>query len=267
MRWIKRLSLAVAASVAVVTAGFWVVYFEPDPGESAPAVLVSVDRTLFNAVGLNRLTYVRHLRRQGLRPVLVSFPDAGEPIDLEGLFTGIDGLVLTGGGDVAAGRYGGDPSLTIDVDPARDAFEIGLLEIARQRGLPLLGLCRGAQLMNVYRGGSIGDMRDEPETYALHHDAFDRHDVTFTDDSRLARIYGQTTVGEATSWHGQYVERPGDAVRITGRAGDGLPEAIEIDGERFAIGVQWHAEMPPWVDEHEPLFKAYANAVRQTSTK
>ena len=186
---------------------------------------------------------------------------------MEELFNGVDGLVLTGGGDVAAVRYGGNPAITIGVDPRRDAFEIGLLEIARQRELPLLGLCRGAQLMNVYRGGSLGDMRDDAATYELHHDAFDRHTVTFSKDSRLAAIYGRTTVGNATSWHGQFVERTGEAVRITGRADDGLPEAIEIDGARFAVGVQWHAEMPPWVDAHDPLFAAYADAVRQASTK
>jgi len=267
MRFLKLTLALVLLTPFIALPGVFLVYYEPHPGDDAPRVLVSVDRTAWNRVGLNQLTYVRHLRRQGLSPVLVSFPDPGEPINLEGLFENIDGLVLTGGGDVAAERYGGDPSVTRGVITARDAFETGLLDVARQRQLPLLGLCRGAQLLNVYRGGTLGDMRDNDKLFSRHRNAFARHDVQLAPESRLAMIYGDTTVTDATSWHGQFVDRPGEGIRVSATADDGIPEAIEAEGSRFVVGVQWHAEMPPWVDAHDPLFEAYADAVRQASTK
>lgn len=244
---------------ALAVAVLFALYYVPDPGAGAPRVLVSVDRTVWNAVGLNRLTYVRKLRLAGLSTVLVRFPRDGELSPR--LFDDVDGLVLSGGGDVAAARYGGDASVTRDVDPARDAFEFALLERAESQSLPILGLCRGAQLMNVYRGGTLGDFRGEPR-YALHHNAFDGHAVTFAGGSVLAEIYGTERLAEVATWHGQHVDEPGRGVLVTGHARDGIPEAIEVDGDSFMIGVQWHAEMPPWDEQQEQLFAAFADAVR-----
>lgn len=254
------LGLALTAAVLAVLALF-AVYYVPDPGQGAPRVLVSVDRTLWNDVGLNRLTYVRKLRLAGLSPVLAEFPVEGEPSP--DLLDDIDGLVLTGGGDVAAVQYGGDPAVTLDVKPARDAFELGLLEMAEARTLPILGLCRGAQLMNVHRGGTLGDFRDEPR-FGVHRNALEGHAVVIEAGSRLADIYGTGRLDEVTTWHGQHVAAPGRGVVIAARSPDGIPEAIEVTDVPFMLGVQWHAEMPPWDEQQERLFVAFADAVRNT---
>ena len=246
-------------AVAIGIVALFVVFYVPSPGDTAPRVLVSVDRTLWNGLGLNRLTYVRKLRLAGLQTVLVEFPEDGELPG--GLLDDVDGLVLTGGGDVAAERYGGDPAVTIGVKPARDAFELALLEAAKKKSVPVLGLCRGAQLLNVYLGGTLGDFRDEPR-FSIHRNAFEGHAIALEPDSRLAGMYGAERLAEVTTWHGQHVAEPGRGVVMTAFSPDGIPEAIEVEGDWFALGVQWHPEMPPWDKEQERLFDGFAEVVR-----
>jgi putative glutamine amidotransferase len=259
----RRILIRILGIALLVTglagAALFAAFHVPDPA-SAPRVLVSVDETLWNTFGLNRLTYVRKLRLAGVQPVLVSFAEDGE-VDA-GLFDDIDGLVLTGGGDVAASLYGGDPAVTRAVRPDRDAFELALLEVATSKSLPVLGLCRGAQLINVQRGGTLGDFRDQP-AYDVHHRAFAGHSVTIESGSRLADIYGTDRLDAVTTWHGQHVDQPGRGIEITASGPDGIPEAIEVGGEPFMLGVQWHAEMPPWDRQQEALFVAFADAVRR----
>ena len=181
----------------------------------------------------------------------------------------IAGFVIGGGNDIDPAIYGGDVSASRSVDPLRDEFELEVLELAARRGTPVMGICRGAQLMNVWLGGTLGDFRDDNDRFAQHRNAFTDHPVRLEPDSALARIYGSTAIDEVTTWHGQHVDRPGAGVAIVGYARDGTPEAIEVDGPVFAIGVQWHAEVPPWDRRQDALFEAYAEAVRarQASTK
>lgn len=246
--------------------------YEPNPSGDAPVVLVSVDRSLWNRLGLNRLTYVATLRRAGLRTSVREFPADVDKTQTVELPADIAGVVLTGGGDVAAERYGSNPATSFDVKPARDAFELALLDQARRRGLPVLALCRGAQLLNVFRGGTLGQFRDDEARFARHRNALQGHAVELEPGSRLAAIYAATNIPEVTTWHGQHVETPGEGVAIVGHAPDGTPEAIEIgeSGGRFVVGVQWHAEVPPWDALQSRLFEAYARAViasRQAVTK
>lgn len=261
----------VATAALAVAAGAFVIY-EPNPAEGAPSVLVSVDRSLWNRLGFNRFTYIATLREAGLRTIVREFPADVEAAASASLPPGVSGLVLTGGGDVAAGRYGGNPHTSLDVDPARDAFEIAVLTQAQSRNLPVLGLCRGAQLLNVFRGGTLGQFRDDEDRYARHRNALVGHAVELDPGSLLADIYGRSTIPEITTWHGQYVAMPGAGLRIVGRAPDGTPEAIETTDprDRFVVGVQWHAEVPPWDELQSRLFEAFARAVtasRQASTK
>lgn len=256
-----KLVVLLIAVVVLALAGIRAVYHVPEPGAGAPRVLVAVDRTLWNALGLNNVTHVRKLRLAGLRPVLVSYGEDGA-VDAA-LFDGVGGLVLSGGGDVAAERYGGNPAVVRGVKPARDGFELGLLQLAEQRGLPVLGLCRGAQLLNVFYGGTLGDFRSDTPRFRRHRNAFRGHAIEFDAGSQLARIYGAPRLNEVTTWHGQYVAAPGQGFVISGRGPDGTPEAIEYrGGDRFMIGVQWHPEMPPWDATQAPLFDAFADAVR-----
>jgi len=200
------------------------------------------------------------LREAGLEPVTIDYRDVA---DVDELFDGVRGLVITGGGDVGARHYDGDADVTRGVVPRRDTFELSLLEAAHEKSMPILGLCRGAQLLNVYRGGTLGDFRADEERYARHQRPGPGHPVSLEPGSRLAGIYGAERIDSVVSWHGQYVARAGRAVDIVAFSPDGTPEAFEVRGEDAAwmTGVQWHAEFPLWDEGQQALFDAFATAV------
>jgi putative glutamine amidotransferase len=164
----------------------------------------------------------------------------------------IDGLVLTGGADIDPAFYGQQAHAeTVDTVPERDAFEIALTRAAIERDLPVLGICRGMQLINVARGGTLLQHLPEHYGHSEHRRAigsFDGadHDVRLIEGTLAARAAGET--GHATkSHHHQGIDRLGDGLTISGRSAlDDLPEAIEWeDGpshRRFVLGVQWHPE-------------------------
>ena len=163
----------------------------------------------------------------------------------------LDGLIITGGSDVDPSFYGAErePHTTGTV-PERDAFEIALALGAMRRDLPLLGVCRGMQVMNVARGGTL--IQHLPlslghEDHCRSHGSFDNadHDVRLAEGSLASRAAGELT--HATkSHHHQGIDRLGDGLEITGWATvDDLPETIEDTSCRFALGVQWHPEADP----------------------
>jgi putative glutamine amidotransferase len=182
----------------------------------------------------------------------------------------LDGLILAGGADIDPAAYGETVhSETRGTVPERDDFEIALARRALERDLPLLGICRGMQLMNVAAGGTL--LQHLPESHGHHEHrrnpgSFDGadHDVRLTDGSLAARAAGE--VHHATkSHHHQGVDRIGDGLEVTGwSAIDELPEAFEAPDRRFALGVQWHPE----ADETSRLIAALvteADAARNGS--
>jgi len=190
-------------------------------------------------------------------PALVAEPD--EALDV------LDGLLLIGGADIDPATYGAEPHPeTSETVPERDAFEIALAERAIERGIPLLGICRGMQLMNVARGGTLH--QHLPEQFGHHEHlrargSFDGadHDVRLTPGSLAARAAGEELHG-TKSHHHQGVDRLGEGLVVTGVAElDGLPEAIEVPGDGFALGVQWHPE----ADERSRLVGALVEAARE----
>lgn len=159
-----------------------------------------------------------------------------------------DALVLAGGGDVHPRWYGraGEITACKEVDEARDQFELELVEQARSRRLPILGICRGSQLLNVAFGGTlIADI--EAAGYRNHRtgDPVQRlHPVNVVPGSFLSSVLG-TVNGDANTFHHQAVENPGLGLRISARAHDGVAECVElekVDGSPFTLGVQWHPE-------------------------
>lgn len=260
----KRRRGALFAVVAIAAfALLALAFYEPDPGPDAPRVLVSVDRTLWHRLGLSRLTYLRALRRAGLSPVLVDYAAMDDPASpAEALLDGVQGLVVSGGGDVDPTLYGDSLVPGVDVNRRRDQFEIGLLAEAERRGLPVLGICRGAQLINVYKGGTLGDMRSDTERFGRHRRLRGGHAVQLVPDSRLAAILGTNALPTVVTYHGQYVDQPGEDVTIVAYAEDGTPEAIEIRGAGTfgMLGVQWHAEVSPWDPHQARLFAAFRDA-------
>lgn len=191
--------------------------------------------------------YVDAVQRAGglalILPVdALAVEDPSEMLDL------IDGLVLAGGADIDPGSYGeqAHPE-TADTAPERDVFEIALTRAAIERDLPVLGICRGMQLINVARGGTL--LQHLPERFGHHEHrrvvgSFDGadHDVLLSEGSLAARAAGE--VRHATkSHHHQGVDRLGEGLTVSGVSTlDDLPEAIELPDRRFVLGVQWHPE-------------------------
>jgi putative glutamine amidotransferase len=176
---------------------------------------------------------------QGAGGTAVLLPPGSEPEEVLGF---VDGLILTGGADI------GD-------EPSRDRFELELAQLAMERDVPLLGVCRGMQVMNVARGGTL--IEHIPDTVG-HEDhrrvlgAFGDHDVRLADGSLVARVAGAAVV-PTKSHHHQGIDSVGDGFEVTGWATmDELPEAIEDTTRTFALGVQWHPE----ADDTSPFIRA-----------
>lgn len=190
--------------------------------------------------------YLDVLRSVGAVPWVVPLaPDDQEILaDIAGC---LDGLMLTGGSDVEPSRYGElKHPLCGDPDPDRDVTELALLRLAADRGLPVLGICRGLQVLNVAAGGSLYQDIPTQVPAALRHDfAPNRtslpHEVTVAPGSRLAGILGETVVA-VNSLHHQAVKELGPGLRASAYAPDGVIEAVEAAGDRFVVGVQWHPE-------------------------
>jgi putative glutamine amidotransferase len=180
--------------------------------------------------------------------------------DVAGVCDWLSGVVVTGGQDVHPACWGGDTAVVRPVDPrtdpmvhdaARDEYELTLVRTALERGIPVLGVCRGMQVLNVALGGTL--VADLPASDVAHlspegapTDGSHDHVVTFEPGSVVADLLGVSAV--TNSWHHQAVDRCGAGLVVTGRARDGVVEAVEIPGEPV-LGVQWH---PEWTASHEP---------------
>jgi putative glutamine amidotransferase len=178
--------------------------------------------------------YVEALVAAGARPVLLAGSHAVDLLDV------VDGLVLTGGGDLDPALYGGDPDAAADVDRARDDAEIALVRAAAQARIPLLGVCRGAQVLAVAFGGRLTDG-------VAHIDPHTGHPVSTRAGSEVHRLVGDRAVTSAL--HRQAITEPGTPWRATAWAEDGTVEAIEWSaGDWDVLGVQWHPELA-WHDD------------------
>lgn len=204
--------------------GFW----------EAPAALLS-------------FAYVAAIQTAGGMAVMIP-PDPELERDPDQILDQLDGLILAGGADIDPATYGEDPHPeTGKTVPERDSFEIALARRACERDLPVLGICRGMQLLNVAFGGTL--LQHLPEEFG-HEDhrrvpgSFDGsdHDVRLTVGSLAARAAGEE-VHVTKSHHHQGIAELGDGLQVTGVSTiDDLPEAIEAPGRRFVLGVQWHPE-------------------------
>lgn len=200
-------------------------------------------------------TYVRTLENLGALPVLIPLQMSDET--LRGIFERLDGLLLPGGEDIDPAQYDEERHAQLgSTDSERDRTELLLARWAIESGMPLLGVCRGVQVMNVACGGSlIQDLTSEAPTLQKHDffpPTFERfrisHQVAIEPDSRLARSLGQ--VHEVNSMHHQGINRLGSALRVVAIAEDGLAEALEVPELPFAVGVQWHPEELAKTDRH-----------------
>ena len=207
---------------------------------------------------------------------------AGSPAltDIDALLEVADGILLTGGrANVHPSFYGVEPDPAYEpYDIPRDELALALIKTWVERGVPLLGLCRGFQEMNVAYGGTLHpEIRDLPgrmnhrmprlENGEIHPDMEvvygDRHDVRLTPGGVFAKLYGCETI-RVNSLHGQGILKPGERVVVEGVADDGTIEAISIaDAPGFALGVQWHAEYKANLHPiNRTLLQAFGEAVK-----
>jgi putative glutamine amidotransferase len=197
--------------------------------------------------------YLAALREAGVEPVRAT---PGCPLDS---LHGCQGLLLAGGNDVDPARYGQSRHPQTDPDPERDALEFRLLGEALSSGLPVLAICRGMQLFNVAHGGTLHQhiqghqVRGSDPSLAAHQ-------VTVETGTRLAWILGEGPHG-VNSRHHQAVDQPGTALVVSARAPDGVVEALEVPGARFAIAVQWHPEDMPSAAAQRELFRRFAESL------
>jgi putative glutamine amidotransferase len=206
-------------------------------------------------------SYVDAVQRAGAMALLLA-PDPALTENPDEVLDRIDGLMLAGGADIEPAAYGADAHAeTIGSVPERDAFEVSLVRRALERDLPLLAICRGMQLMNIAYGGTLHQHLPE----LLRHDEHRRvlgsfdgadHDVRLAPGSLAARAAGEE-LHATKSHHHQGVDRVGEGLVVTGWSQiDDLPEALELQGNRFALGVQWHPE----ADETSRLIGALVSA-------
>lgn len=213
-----------------------------------------------------RLTaaYVTALESAGLIPLIV--PPLSSADAAAAVLDSVSGLVLTGGEDVDPARYGEQRHEKVrTVNSARDATEAALVEEARARGIPVLAICRGIQILNVALGGTlVQDIPSECRTDIDHDDEGARnsrtHEVSIEPGSLIAKAVGTEHVS-VNSFHHQSVKRVADGMKVTARSPDGVIEGIEsTEDDWWVMAVQWHPE--EMTDSAEPwdrgLFKAFA---------
>ena len=213
------------------------------PVIGVPAALEQARWTVWDAeANLSPRSYTIALAGAGAHQVILPADDAVAAAPEEALDL-LDGLLVAGGGDISPTLYG-EPvrDETTGVRPARDGLEIGLMRAALDRDMPLLGICRGMEMLNVVRGGTLVQEIADKEAHLRNPGEFTTHEVELEPGSLAARAAGAKRIA-VRSHHHQGLGELGDGLAITGRSvGDGVAEAIEDPERAFALGVLWHAE-------------------------
>lgn len=219
----------------------------------------------------HRKTYVDAILRAGGAPLLI--PPVQDEDTLRVLYERLDGVLFAGGGDIEPVHYGHDPHARLGmIDAMRDDAELPMARWAVVEGMPVLGICRGLQVLNVALGGTL--WQDIPSQIAseLHHNlSYERedwthlaHEMRITPDSRLRRLLGVDTM-TINSLHHQSVREIATGLRAVAWAPDGVIEALEGTGEQFVVGVQCHPEAlqastdPRW----QAVFAAFVQSCAQ----
>lgn len=211
-----------------------------------------------------RHTFIDAVIRAGGAPIILPLSNDHEVIDR--MSEQLDGLMLSGGNDIHPNTYGEEPYDDLfDLSILRDRVEGRLLDNAIKRNIPVIGICRGMQFINIHNGGTLYQdiVKDLP--HALDHELSTKakteehraHHVHIEKDSKLYSLVGKDILDTNTHHH-QAIKKLGDGLKIAAKSPDGIVEAIETDDDRFIIGVQGHPESlhqiePTW----EKLFKAF----------
>ena len=233
------------------------------------APLIAVTGSLLDASGdrpervaLNA-AYLRAIEEAGAIPWLV--PPGASTDTVRATIDRCDGLMLTGGADISPARYGEPLDGSTGISEPRDAMEFTALAYALGRGIPLLAICRGLQVLNVALGGSLWqDLPSQRPSNIAHRQPEDRHIATHQvrvgPTSKLAAALGATDI-TTNSMHHQGINRLGEGLCPTAWTADSLIEGIELPNHPFALGVQWHPEeLTPTHEHARRLFAAFLEA-------
>lgn len=211
--------------------------------------------------------YVYAILEAGGVPVLIPSMLADGRWDV--LYERLDGVVFSGGGDIAAEYFNGEDHPRIDgVDHLRDTVELSLLRAVVNNGKPFLGICRGIQLINVGLGGTLYEHLGEQfrgeidHTYPTTMRTHLVHEVKIEEGTRIADVVGESVL-RVNSLHHQGLREIAPGLHVTGYAPDGLVEAVELLDHPFGLAVQWH---PEWLTDQQStrnLFKAFVDAARE----
>jgi len=224
-----------------------------------PIIGISGAHTTEGATQANS-SYIRSVLRAGGVPVVLPIND--NPEALKKMIAIIDALIMTGGEDVDPSKYFEEPLPFLErINPERDVFDIALVKLAVESGIPVLGICRGHQVMNVAFGGTLyQDIPAQIKTGVLKHRQqapfwYGTHLVQLEKNSVLAKILGKTTV-ITNSFHHQAVKEAAPGFVVTGRTNDGVVEAMEMKDNPKVFSVQFHPEGPTehGSDEFLPIF-------------
>jgi putative glutamine amidotransferase len=204
--------------------------------------------------------YVEAVRKAGGVPILLP-PGKSNPEQIVEL---VDGLIFSGGGDIDPARYDGTSHRSIErVDPERDAFELALAKIVLQKSTPVLGICRGAQLLNVASGGDLmAHVPDKIGLKVLHrgeNGGETEHIVRLVQESRLAQIIGAPELSVVSKHHQAPCNVP-SGWQIAAQSPDGLIEALEREKHPWMISVLWHPELSLNDPKHQQIFQAFVEA-------
>ena len=209
-------------------------------------------------------SYINAVMLAGGVPVLI--PSMIHEDGWDALYARLDGVLFSGGGDIALERFSGEPHPRIDdVDLQRDSVEFKMLDAAATDGKPFLGICRGCQVVNVALGGTLYTHIRDQLPNALDHSYPGNmrtvlvHEVKIEEGSRIAEVMGEPIL-KVNSLHHQGLKDIAPSLRVTGHAPDGLVEAVELPDHPFGIAVQWH---PEWLTDQVPtqnLFKKFVEA-------
>jgi len=210
-------------------------------------------------------TYIRAVAQGGGIPVLI--PAILEDEDRLELYSSLQGVLFSGGGDMSIKYFNGEDHPEIhDVDDYRDVTELSLLKKSVEDGKPFLAICRGVQVMNVALGGTLyTHIPDQFKTNLKHsQEEFTTiaHPVNIDEDSRLAEIFGETLL-HVNSLHHQGLKDVASSLKVVGHAPDGMIEAVELPDHPYAMGVQWH---PEWLTDQpvmRRLFKSFVDASKK----
>ena len=214
------------------------------------------EESMYPVIGITMTTregftarYVNSVAQNGGVPVIIPILDNTDIID--SALNKLDGIIFSGGADVNPHLYNEEPRYGLgEVTPERDEHEFKLLEkCLNDYQFPILGICRGVQVMNVYHGGSLYQCLEKERPGGLMHMLFNKypfeyptHRVSVSSDSKLYSLVEKDSLF-VNSFHHQGVKQVGTGLKAVSQAQDGIVEALELDDDRFMVGVQWHPEM------------------------